>query len=224
MNDGCQLTLSRGSYRHTSSQDKSDQKKVVTASFYRSDGEKIATSHAHGDGTWSIAFTPLGEEELGKQHSSGSTIGDGQLGVVVRSEVVSGRLFHHGEMKCKPQACRGYISLNSDAVHRARHPQSVDDGVEAEVTEETRDGDGRRPDGTSLACQSTNRQPSAPILAQYQRGRSRLTEEQEQLALGLATPHLSRKEERSLFQQLKEMSWEEQEQVLKHSNLLKSRG
>ncbi|KAH6652600.1 hypothetical protein BKA67DRAFT_646667, partial [Truncatella angustata] len=118
----------KGCFRHTSSQDKTDPKKVVTSSFYKSRGGKLATCHAHGDGTWSIAFTRLGKEELAKHASE--TINSKQLDVHVRAEVKDDGLYHYGEMKNKPLACRGHISLNSDEAHRMHH---LDDQAQVEV-------------------------------------------------------------------------------------------
>jgi hypothetical protein len=194
---------------------------VVTTSFYKLKGEKIATSHAHGDGTWSVAFTALGVEELGKQKSSAAIVRDDELEVLVRTEVIAGRLFHHGEMKYKPQACRGDVSLNNDEVHRVHHDEPGASEDEDGTGQEVRGDGGGRPDIQKSAHQTANRPVSASVLTQYQHNRNLLHRDQEQLALSLAKPDLSRKEERALFQQLKAMPWEAQERILKHSNWLK---
>jgi hypothetical protein len=67
------LTGSRSHHRHTSSDDKYDLKKVVTTRFYSANGSKIATCHAHGDGTWNILFTDASKAQLAKMDLSPTT-------------------------------------------------------------------------------------------------------------------------------------------------------
>ena len=214
------LTCRRGCFRHTSSQDKADPKKVVTTSFFKSRGGKLATCHAHGDGTWSIAFTTLGQEELRKHDVAATGV---ELGVNVRVEIREDGLYHHGEMKNKPSACLGHVSLNNDEVHRVHHA-SDDKKTESSVPD---------PKATSGAALHETNTSSAPNQARvdykatqrsyYHRGRSQLNEEQQNLAAELAKEGLTKKDERLIFQKLKTLPWEEQEQILRQSKVLKSK-
>ncbi|KAK6087699.1 thioesterase superfamily protein [Seiridium cupressi] len=210
---------SAGSFRHTSSQDKTDPKKVVTTSFYKARGGKVATCHAHGDGTWSIAFTGLGQDELKKQGTD--AINASQLDVNIRAEVKADGLYHHGEMKNKPLACRGYVSLNNDEVHQVHH---AGDQIEVVDSSPVQKIEGKTdPKAADLARKAGPvGARSATQWFRYQQDRERLSPRQLQLASDLAKEGLSKKEERSLFQSLKAMPWDEQEQVLKRSKALKT--
>ncbi|KAI1866674.1 uncharacterized protein JN550_007527 [Neoarthrinium moseri] len=217
--------IPRGSYRHTSSQDKSDTKKVVTTSFYKYKGGKIATCHAHGDGTWSIAFTLLGEEELKKQQDLGSKTNEDQLEVLVNTERNGGQLIHHGEIKNKPQACRGHISLNNDEAHRTHKARPQKGGYVPEGPPAVSStGHRALEDHSSISdvAQPTSNSRAGGHLAYYQRSRDRLSLEQKHIASELAKDVLTRKEERDLFQRLKEMPREEQEQVMNLTKTFKS--
>ncbi|KAF3019313.1 hypothetical protein E8E14_009251 [Neopestalotiopsis sp. 37M] len=210
----------KGCFRHTSSQDKTDPKKVVTTSFFKSRGGKLATCHAHGDGTWSIAFTTLGQEEL-RKHDVAAT--GAELGVNVRVEIREDGLYHHGEMKNKPLACLSQVSLNNDEVHRMHHA-SDDRETELSVPD---------PKATSGAAVHKTNTTSEPYQTRadykttqrtyYHRGRSLLNEEQQNLAVELAKEGLTKKDERLIFQKLKALPWGEQEQILRQSKVIESK-
>ncbi|KAK9420745.1 hypothetical protein SUNI508_00836 [Seiridium unicorne] len=209
----------KGSFRHTSSQDKTDPKKVVTTSFYKARGGKVATCHAHGDGTWSIAFTGLGQDELKKQGTD--AVNASQLDANIRAEVKADGLYHHGEMKNKPLACRGYVSLNNDEVHRAHHPSDQTEVVDSSPIQKIEGKTDAKAAGLARKAGPVDAR-SATQWFRYQQDRERLSPQQLQLASDLAKEGLSKKEERSLFQSLKAMPWDEQEQVLKRSKALKT--
>jgi hypothetical protein len=224
------LTFKRGSYRHTSSQDKTDSKKVVTTSFYKSKNDKIATCHAHCDGTWNVLFTARGKTELQTLGAS-STVNEGrQLEVNVRSVEKFGQLFHYGEIIDKPQACRGYVSINEDDVHRMNQsdPATEIGNIPIPAGSSTANHPGAnylrgRTGDTMIHNKQPRSRKSAvvPPVEDYQ-VRTRLTDEQKQLASDLAKEAITRKEERDLFQKLKSLSWEEQEHVLKLSKAKKA--
>ncbi|KAK6223256.1 hypothetical protein LQW54_000373 [Pestalotiopsis sp. IQ-011] len=215
--------MGRGSFRHTSSQDKTDPKKVVTTSFYKARSGKLATCHAHGDGTWSIAFTGLGREELRKREASAGGAAD-LVDVDVRVEVRDDILYHHGEMRNKPLACRGVVSMNSDEVHRVHHDNEEQGGAEPKTQElKAISGLGSNKKTNNPEHQKAGDNNSPPRRAYYNRGRIQLSETQQLLASELAREDLTKKEERAIFQQLKAMPWEGQERILQQSKLLKSR-
>ncbi|KAI4592665.1 hypothetical protein KJ359_010567 [Pestalotiopsis sp. 9143b] len=203
------------------SQDKTDPKKVVTTSFYKARSGKLATCHAHGDGTWSIAFTGLGREELRKREASGGAAD--LVDVDVRVEVRDDILYHHGEMRNKPLACRGAVSMNSDEVHRVHHDNDDQRGAEFK-TQEPKAISGldsnKKTDNPEHQKAGDNHNP--PRRAYYNRGRIQLSDTQQLLASELAREGLTKKEERAIFQQLKAMPWEEQERILQQSKSLKS--
>ncbi|ETS84655.1 hypothetical protein PFICI_02680 [Pestalotiopsis fici W106-1] len=210
----------KGSFRHTSSQDKTDPKKVVTTSFFKSRGGKLATCHAHGDGTWSIAFTSLGQEELGKHNVAAVGV---ELDVNVRVEIKEDGLYHHGEMKNKPSACRGHVSLNNDEAHRIhqasdeKETESTISGAKVIAVSSPSEKSG------SYERNHTRADIKARPTSHYYRGRPQLSEEQQHLASELANEGLTKKDERLIFQRLKTLPWEEQERILQHSKVLKSK-
>lgn len=215
--------MGRGSFRHTSSQDKTDPKKVVTTSFYKARSGKLATCHAHGDGTWSIAFTGLGREELRKREASGGGSAD-LVDVDVRVEIRDDILYHHGEMRNKPLACRGLVSMNSDDVHRVHHGNEEQGGAEPKTQEpKAISGVDSNKKTNNPERQKAGNSHNPPHRAYYNRGRIQLSDTQQLLASELAKEGLAKKEERAIFQQLKAMPWEEQELILQQSKLLKTR-
>jgi hypothetical protein len=226
------LTQSRGHHRHTSSDDKYDLKKVVTTRFYSTNGSKIATCHAHGDGTWNILFTEAGKTQLAKMDLSPTT--EEALDVTVFQRIdEGGKLFHYGEMINKPDVCRRPITENNDERHRLKQaePGEVNKRTSTELfptriprTEEvTADGDdnsrSRKPRNES-AITTSRSDVGNPRYSQYNRDYS-LTLGQQQLAGELAEGGLTGKEQRSLFQKLKSMPLEQQELILERSKLLK---
>lgn len=189
----------------------------------------MATCHAHGDGSWSIAFTAEGQEEL--RNCEAAATDSPQLDVDVRSEIKGGFLYHHGEMKNKPQACQRYVALNNDDVHR-EHQADTDGQHDVRTKLNSANANARGPDAKTMGNGSKsyagrNGAPSVNDLSptpwsHSQRGRPPLAPEQTQLATDLARDGLTKKEERLLFAQLRAIPWEQQEQILKQSKLLKS--
>jgi hypothetical protein len=228
------LTQSRGNYRHTSSDDKYDLKKVVTTRFYSANGPKIATCHAHGDGTWNILFTDAGKDQLAKMDLS-PTIDDALEVRVFQRIDEGGKLFHYGEMVNKPDVCRRPTTENNDVRHRLKQAElgGLDKRPLTELfptripcTEEvTTDGDdnsrSRKPRNAS-AITTSRLNVGNPRYSRYNRDDS-LTPDQQQLAGELAEGGLTGKEQRSLFQKLKSMPLEQQELILERSKLLKSK-
>ena len=121
------LTSDRGTYRHTSSEDKYDLKKVVTSRFYKSSGPKIASCHAHGDGTWSILFTEDRKAQLAKANLSSSVKNALEVTVFQRVDE-NGNLFHYGEMINKPGVCRRPVPENNDEKHKLKQMEPEEIG------------------------------------------------------------------------------------------------
>ncbi|KAI0596161.1 hypothetical protein F4775DRAFT_565837 [Biscogniauxia sp. FL1348] len=243
----------RGTYRHTSSEDKTDPKKVVTTSFYDHRGRKIATCHAHGDGTWSIAFQKDGQAELRKRDASAPAVGDHddrpELNVAVVESVSSaGLVIHHGEMIHKPRACRGAVAENNDEVHRAHRASdyaadrcvpprqasvmpahSMHRGAEAQGSTAFLPNANR--DSTTggskrkKSASEMERLPRAEPLPRLPSGGGAhlLDAEQQDLAAELARMDLRAREQRMLFSRLKALPWEQQERTLERSKALKTK-
>jgi hypothetical protein len=140
----------------------------------------------------------------------------------VRVEIREDGLYHHGEMKNKPSECLGHISLNNDEVHRIHH---ASDDRETELSVP---GHPQATSGAALHETSTTSEPDqarvdykATQRSYYHRGRSLLNDEQQNLAAELAKEGLTKKDERVIFQKLKALPWEEQEQLLRQSKVLK---
>ncbi|KAI1631117.1 hypothetical protein F4809DRAFT_193218 [Biscogniauxia mediterranea] len=240
----------RGTSRHTSSEDKTDPKKVVTTSFYDREGRKIATCHAHGDGTWSIAFQKGGQAELRKRDpsASGSVDDRPERKVAVLESVDSaGLVIHHGEMIHKPRACRGVVAENNDEVHRAHRTsdyaagrstprqalvmpthRSIHCGTEGQGGTALLPNTNRDHNTGSESKKGTkskmDRLPRAEPLPRLPNGRGAnlLDAEEQDLAAELARADLRAKEQRVLFSRLKALPWGQQERILEQSKALKA--
>ncbi len=70
---------------------------MITTRFYAANGSKIATCHAHGDGTWNLLFSLAGKAELAKMKISPAT--EAALEVTIFQRIdEGGRVFHYGEL------------------------------------------------------------------------------------------------------------------------------
>lgn len=216
------------------SDDKYDLKKVITTKFYAANGSKIATCHAHGDGTWNLLFSPAGKTELSKKKTSPAT--EAALEVVVVQRIdEGGRVFHYGEMLNKPEVCRQSVSENNDELHRLKQttlqdrsrsslkplfPRKMQPAEEVTTPNDENSGVLR---SRVPSIMSTSR-PDAGNPRQSQYGRiddDILTPEQEDIAAGLSKDGLKGKEQRSLFQKMKAMPLDQQELILDRSKVLK---
>ncbi len=205
---------------------------MITTRFYAANGSKIATCHAHGDGTWNLLFSLAGKAELSKMQISPAT--EAALEVVVFQRIdEGGRVFHYGEMLNKPEVCRKSVSENNDELHRLKQvalKESSRSSFEplfprrmqlAEVTtpnDENSVGPGSQVNSAALASLPYARKPwQSP----YGRADDILTLEQEDIAAGLSKDGLKGKEQRSLLQKMKAMPLDQQELILDRSKVLK---
>jgi len=215
--------LMRASYRHTSSDDKYDVKKVVSSRFYTASGQKIASCHAHGDGTWSLLFSSGGRGLISNEQLTPEIEARLEVNVLQRKDR-TGKLFQYGEMIKKPDVCRRPVSENNDEKHRLRQleVEVLNSGQLTEVVSRKKEdiaADGSRGPRQTAAGVLKNERPRNL----RPQGDGSLTFEQEDLARKLAAEGLAGKEQRSLFRLLKTMSLEEQELILEKSRVLKAR-
>jgi hypothetical protein len=223
----------RGNWRHTSSEDKCDLKKVVTTRFYSANGSKIATCHAHGDGTWNILFTLASKAQLSKIKFSPTM--DAKLEVTVLQRIDGrGRVFHYGEMINKPDVCRRPISENNDELHRLKQAELEEMSMRGftelfprkirpteEVTTANDGNHGGPETQTSSTTPASRPDARKGRQSRYSREDGLLTPEQEEIAAGLSKEGLTGKEQRSLFQKMKAMPLDQQELILQRSKVLK---
>jgi hypothetical protein len=204
----------------------------VTTSFFSSKG-KIGTCHAHGDGTWNLVFTPLGKKELEKADASSTPGGKPQLEVTVRSVDRSGCIYHYGEIINKPQACRGFVTLNNDEVHRMHQLNGAIEGGDYSISASSSTNNivqsttkfEIKPAGVSNEATEAPANPPRSrnqFVPHYRSRDQQLSTEHEQIALELAREAITRKEERTVFGRLKDMQWEEQERILERFKAIKA--
>jgi hypothetical protein len=227
------LTQYRGNWRHTSSDDKYDLKKVVTTRFYSANGSKIATCHAHGDGTWNILFTLVGKAQLSKIKFSPTMNANLEVTVLQRIDE-RGRVLHYGEMINKPDVCRRPISENNDELHRLKQAELEEMSMRGftelfprkiQPTGEVPTASGGDHGGPETQTSSNTPVSRSDVRkgwqSRYGGEDDLLTPEQDEIAAGLSKEELTGKEQRSLFQKMKGMPLDQQELILQRSKVLK---
>ncbi|KAI1494180.1 hypothetical protein F5X96DRAFT_666057 [Biscogniauxia mediterranea] len=198
----------------------------VSVNTYKTLGRKIATCHAHSDGTWSIAFQKGGQAELRKRDPSALVSIDDRPErkvAVLESVDSAGLVVHHGEMIHKPRACRGVVAENNDEVHRA-HRTSDSTAAECSTPRQALVMPTRRSihRGTEGQGGTDYRGPS-PCPGFPTEGVANLLDaKQQDLAAELARVDLRAKEQRVLFSRLKALPWRQQERILERSKALKA--
>ncbi|CAJ2502691.1 Uu.00g100850.m01.CDS01 [Anthostomella pinea] len=232
----------KGLHRHTSSEDKTDPKKVVTTSFYDRRNLHVATCHAHGDGTWKLFFSSHGHDELQKLGLSAPDEGRPEPKVTVKESVTScGHITHHGEMITKPRGCLATVAINNDEAHRL---SAQDSGTALRQPAANQKPQAKMQRDPQIIPANTNHEPpnqssptrknpsvnhilktpnKEPLPFARDAKTHLLDTEQLQLASDLAKPDLKGKEQRALFQRLKSMPPDYQEQILERSKVIKSR-
>ena len=222
------LTRCRGDWRHTSSDDKYDLKKVITTRFRTGRGTTIATCHAHGDGTWNLLFSHAGKAHLSKMNISLAM--EATLEVTVHQRIDDqGKVFHYGEMIKKPDVCRRPVSENNDERHRLKQAEleAIDKKGFTQLfprtipPTESSEENGQTSDPRMASTSAANQDASRPWMARYIKNDNLLPLDQEQLAVDLSKETLTGKEQRALFQKMRAMPSDQQQLILERSKLLK---